>query len=79
MRYTSILKEFKASAKDACLTDDGTRLARKHLYNFKEELETLKNNQLKKARKEKEEAKGSFEGQSDPCSIPVVVLSRQMS
>ena len=71
MRYTSILKEFKASAKDACLTDDGTRLARKHLYNFKEELETLKNNQLKKARKEKEEAKGSFQGQPDPCSIPV--------
>jgi hypothetical protein len=46
-------------------------LVRKHLYAFKQELETLKKSQLNKARRKKEEAKGSFQGQPDHCSIPV--------
>ena len=72
MRYTSMLREFKATAKDTCLTDDGARVAKKHLYAFKEEMDALTKSQRKKARKDKEEARGSFQSQQDPCSIPVV-------
>ena len=72
MRYTSMLRDFKATAKDACLTDDGARVAKKHLYAFKEEMDALTKSQRKKARKDKEEARGSFQSQQDPCSIPMV-------
>ena len=75
MRYTSMLRDFKATAKDACLTDDGARVAKKQLYAFKEEMDTLTKSQRKKARKDKEEARGSFQSQQDPCSIPVVATS----
>ncbi|XP_073351794.1 uncharacterized protein [Aegilops tauschii subsp. strangulata] len=36
------------------------KLARKHLYNFKEELETLKNNQLKKQERKRKKQKDRF-------------------
>lgn len=57
MRYTSILNDFKEQAKDACTTDEGMALARKHVNAFRDDMDALKKRQLKKARKEKDEGK----------------------
>ena len=57
MRYTSILNDFKEQAKDACTTDEGMALARKHVNAFRYDMDALKKRQIKKARTEKDEGK----------------------
>ena len=70
-----MLKDFKATSKNTCLTDDEARVARKHLYAFKEEMDALTKCLHKKARRDSEEDRGSFQSQQDPCSNPVVATS----
>ena len=57
MRYTSILNDFKEEAKDACTTDEGMALVRKHVSAFRDDMDALQKRQLKKARKDKDEGK----------------------